>query len=108
MLSANCRKKIDDAKYVGYWEKTPEQRRKTQAVNKIRRDIAKTKIRNCFGRKSLIKIRWYPQRNLYKLADVCSVLDFHTDRTGRTVLHKGKFGKLDALAVRSIEKQSQL
>ena len=99
-------KKIDDAKYVGYWEKRLSKEEKAQALKELRdkRDIAnlKSKIRNIVSdmKKNLDKTEkagGYPKELVKAAADVCSVLDFHTDRTGKNGAPTKASLKLDAL-----------
>ena len=99
-------KKIDDAKYVRYWEGRLSKEEKAQAINKIRekRDIAilKTKIRNIVSdmRNKLNKSEksgGYPKELVQAVADVCSVIDFHTGRTNKDGTPTKASLKLDAL-----------
>jgi len=99
-------KKIDDAKYVNYWEKRLSKEEKAQAIQNVRdkRDVAilKSKIRNIVSdmKKKLDKTEktgGYPKELVQATADVCSVLDFHTDRTGKDGAPTKASLKLDAL-----------
>ncbi len=99
-------KKIDDANYVRYWEKRLSKDEKTQAVNKVRERqkvaVLKTKIRNIVSsmKKKLDKnekVGGYPRELVKTVADVCSALDFHTDRTGKGGTPTKVSLKLDAL-----------
>ena len=85
-------KKIDDAKYVRYWEKRLSKEEKAQAVKDVRdrRDIAhlKAQIRNIVAdmKKKLDKTEkngGYPKELVQAAAEVCSVIDFQTGRTNK-------------------------
>ena len=99
-------KKIGDSEYVRYWEKRLSKEEKAQAVKEVRdkRDIAilKTKIRNLVSdmKKKLDKTEkngGYPKELVQAVADVCSVIDFHTDRTNKDGSPTKASLKLDAL-----------
>ena len=99
-------KKIDDAKYVRYWEKRLGKEEKAQAVKDVRdkRDkaILKSKIRNIVSdmKKKLDKTEkngGYPKELVKVAAEVCSALDFHTDRTNKDGTPTKASLKLDAL-----------
>ena len=99
-------KKIDDAKYVRYWEKRLSKEEKAQAVKAVRdkRDIAslKTDIRNIVSdmKKKLDKTEkngGYPKELVQAAAEVCSVIDFQTGRTNKDGTPTKASLKLDAL-----------
>ena len=99
-------KKIDDAKYVRYWEGRLSKEEKAQAINKIRekRDIAilKTQIKNIVSdmnnkMNKSEKSGGYPKELVQAAADVCSVIDFHTGRTNKDGTPTKASLKLDAL-----------
>ena len=99
-------KKIGDSEYVRYWEKRLSKEEKAQAVKEVRdkRDIAilKTKIRNLVSdmKKKLDKTEkngGYPKELVQAVADVCSAIDFHTDRTNKDGSPTKASLKLDAL-----------
>ena len=99
-------KKIGDSEYVRYWEKRLSKEEKARAVKEVRdkRDIAilKTTIRNLVSdmKKKLDKTEkngGYPKELVQAVADVCSVIDFHTDRTNKDGTPTKVSLKLDAL-----------
>ena len=99
-------KKIGDSEYVRYWEKRLSKEEKAQAVNKVRERqkvaVLKTKIRNIVAdmKKKLDKTEkngGYPKELVKAVADVCSVIDFHTDRTNKDGTPTKASLKLDAL-----------
>ena len=99
-------KKIGDSEYVRYWEKRLSKEEKAQAVNKVREKqkvaVLKTKIRNLVSdmKKKLDKTEkngGYPKELVKAVADVCSVIDFHTDRTSEDGGPTKASLKLDAL-----------
>ncbi len=99
-------KKIDDAKYVRYWEKRLSKEEKAQAVKDVRdkRDVAilKTKIRNIVSnmKQKLDKSEkagGYPKELVQAAAEVCSVIDFQTGRTNKDGTPTKASLKLDAL-----------
>ena len=99
-------KKIGDSEYVRYWEKRLSKEEKAQAVNKVREKqkvaVLKTQIRNIVAdmKKKLDKTEkngGYPKELVKAVADVCSVIDFHTDRTNKDGTPTKASLKLDAL-----------
>ena len=99
-------KKINDAKYVQYWEKRLSKEEKQEAVQKVRdnqkKSVLKSKIRNIVAdmKKHLDKTEkngGYPKELVKAAADVCSVIDFRTDRTNKDGTPTKTTLKLDAL-----------
>ena len=105
-LIRKLQKKIDDADYVSYWDKRLSKEEKAQAVQNVRdkRDVAilKSKIRNIVSdmKKNLDKTEkagGYPKELVQAAAEVCSVLDFHTDKTQKDGSPTKVSQKLDTL-----------
>ena len=85
-------KKINDAKYVRYWEKRLSKEEKQEAVQKVRdnqkKAVLKSKIRNIVAdmKKHLDKTEkngGYPKELVRVAAEVCSAIDFQTGRTNK-------------------------
>lgn len=83
-------KKVDDIKYARFWEKHLDKEEKANAIKEMRERqkvaILKSKIRNIVSnmKKNLDKSEktgGYPKELVKTVAEVCSVLDFHTDKT---------------------------
>lgn len=98
--------KIEDAKYALREQKQLSKEEKARAVKEVRdkRDIAilKSKIRNIVsGMKNNLdkteKTGGYPKELVKAAADVCSAIDFHTDRTQKDGTPTKTSLKLDAL-----------
>ena len=98
--------KIEDAKLALREQKQLSKEEKARAVKEVRdkRDIAilKSKIRNIVsGMKNNLdkteKTGGYPKELVQAAADVCSVIDFHTDRTKKDGTPTKASLKLDAL-----------
>lgn len=105
-LIRNLQKKIDDAKYVRYWEKRLDKEEKAQAIKELRerRDVAvlKSRIRSIVSdmKKNLDKSEkagGYPKELVKVTAEICSVLDFHTGKTKKDGTPTKVSLKLDAL-----------
>lgn len=123
-------KKLDDFKYVQYWEKRLSKEEKAQAIKdakahtaevkmrakeekaraiKAIRDrqkiaVLKSKIRNIVSdmKKKLDKTEktgGYPKELVKTVAEVCSAIDFHTDRTSGDGSPTKASIKLDALKI---------
>ena len=99
-------KKIDDAKYVQYWEKRLGKEEKAEAVQKVRdaqkKATLKSQIRNIVAdmKKHLDKTEkngGYPKELVQVAAEVGSAIDFHTGRTNKDGTPTKVSLKLDAL-----------
>ena len=99
-------KKINDAKYVRYWEKRLGREEKAQAIKDLRDKqqiaVLKSKIRDIVSDMRIQlnkseKSGGYPKELVKAAADVLSAIDFHTGKTNKDGSLTKETLRLDAL-----------
>lgn len=103
---SKLRKDLSSQHYVRYWEMRLSKEEKAETLKRYREKqkvaLLKSKIRSVVsdfrsGLNKTEKSGGYPKELITTVADVCSVLDFHTDRVGKNGEPTKVSLKLDAL-----------